>query len=123
MNNTVLIADDSKFYCKVLKKYVENLGFKTIICNDGESAIKEFYNFSDIISTVFLDIYMPKIDGISVLGQMRSKHPKLNIIVITSSEDPEFKSNAENYNALFLSKPFDLEKIDNDLKNILGYSE
>ncbi len=91
MKNTVMIVDDSEIFQHLMKKIVESLGYKTIICGDGDELLKFIRLNPDLPAAVFLDIYMPQVDGMSTLGQIRANHPDLPVVVITASEDAEDK--------------------------------
>jgi CheY-like chemotaxis protein len=121
MKNTIVIVDDTQLYQAMLKSSVEKLGFDTLLCNDGVQAIKCLEQHNASVAAVFLDIYMPQIDGISTLGHFRSNYPDLPVFMITSSEDAADKKSADGLGAAgFIKKPFAAETIHETIKALLG---
>lgn len=41
-NEKILIADDDKNICELLRLYLANEGYETVIANDGEAAVAAF---------------------------------------------------------------------------------
>ena len=123
MKNTVVIVDDTLIYQQMLKSIVEKLGFEVVLCSDGVEAIACLREHSASVVAVFLDIYMPQIDGISVLGHFRSHYPSLPIIMITGSEDASDKASADGLGAVgFLKKPFSVDSISATIAQLLAQS-
>ncbi|MDF2662331.1 MAG: bacT, partial [Paenibacillus sp.] len=67
----VLIADDDREIRELIKTYMERELYETDTAADGEEAIRLFD--PDRHSLVMLDLMMPKVDGIEVCRQIRSK--------------------------------------------------
>ena len=85
---------------------------------NGEMALDIFWEHSDI-ALVILDIMMPKIDGIEVLGEIRERSdiPVLMLTALgdSSSELACLRSGASD----FVSKPFHYEILGERVKNLL----
>lgn len=111
--NTILIIDDEPLFQNTMQILVEKEGFATEICSDGMQAmIRTNQNMQDI-AAVLLDIYMPEIDGISLLGHFRSKYPELPIYIISGSEEPEDKTGTLALGAKgYIAKPLDAKAIE-----------
>ncbi len=86
-NYTILIADDEGELADALVLYLEKSGFKTITATDGKMALESFMEYSPDL--VLLDIMMPKMDGFSVLREIRkiSRVPAIMLTVRNRSED------------------------------------
>ncbi len=70
----VLIADDVDMAAKLLGSFVRRLGFRFITTSlDGEQALHAFTLVHPHL--VFLDIEMPRMDGLEVLRRMREQDP------------------------------------------------
>ena len=65
----ILIADDDKNICELLRLYLEKEGFEVVMAHDGEEAVAKFE--SEKPSLILLDIMMPKLDGFSACKEIR----------------------------------------------------
>ena len=87
-NNCVLIVDDEARMRKLIRDFLKVKGFSILEAEDGEKAIEVFEKNKNKISIILLDVMMPKLDGWSVLRQIRqeSKVPgeknKMNYLVL-----------------------------------------
>lgn len=81
----ILIADDDRDIVDVLKLYLQNSNFDTVICNNGQEAIETIEN--DKIDLALLDIMMPEKDGYEVATYIR-KNYNIPIIFITAKNTP-----------------------------------
>ncbi len=77
----ILIVDDERNICEIIRLYVEKEGFKTICAYDGDDAVKIFKESSPDI--VLLDIMLPKKDGWQVCREIRSSS-NVPIIMLTA---------------------------------------
>ena len=121
MKNTIVIVDDARTCQQILEKIALKLGFKVQLCDDGEDSIEYLHKHIDQIVAVFLDIYMPRIDGISTLGHFRSKYPDLPVYIITSSDDIADERVVKSLGAVaFFKKPFVIEEIRGEMEGLRG---
>lgn len=84
----LLIVDDEPALCKVLADRLNVLyGITPDACNSGIEAL-EILQRKDY-DVVVLDIEMPGMDGMEVLKQIKSRHPKTQVVMFTGhgSED------------------------------------
>ena len=77
----ILIVDDDKNICELLRLYIEKEGFDTCIANDGRQALKFFNSFSPDL--VLLDIMLPELDGWQVCREIR-RNSSCPIIMLTA---------------------------------------
>lgn len=105
---TFLIVDDMEVNRAILSSLFET-DFKILTAENGEEAIDILAENKDGISLVLLDILMPKMDGYSVLMEMKKRDllDKIPVIVITSLDKPEDELKClENGASDLISKPF-----------------
>ncbi len=108
--NIILIIDDCPIYQTTLQNLVAQSGFTTESCTDGMQAMIRTNSNMENVAAVLLDIYMPEIDGISLLGHLRNKYPALPVYVISGSEDPDDKTGVLALGAKqYIAKPLDGE--------------
>ncbi|ABR49116.1 response regulator receiver and unknown domain protein [Alkaliphilus metalliredigens QYMF] len=120
----VLIVEDDPMVLQLNKRYVESInGFKVVAtATDGEKALELLK--TNPIELIILDVYMPKLDGIGFLKEMRKRFFKADVILVTASKEAEsiddvFKLGAVDY----LIKPFEYERLKSSLENYRGRYE
>ena len=107
MNNiTILVVDDESRMRKLIKDFLAVKGYKILEAADGEKALEVFETEKDKISLILLDVMMPKLDGWSVLRQIR-QDSKVPIIMLTARGEEQdelfgFELGVDEY----ISKPF-----------------
>ena len=77
----ILVADDDKNICELLKLYLEKENYEAIVANDGEEALRLFE--LETPDLILLDVMMPKLDGWQVCREVR-KRSECPIIMITA---------------------------------------
>lgn len=77
----ILIVDDDKNICELLRLYIEKEGFETSMANDGKAALTQFASFNPDL--VLLDIMLPELDGWQVCREIR-KSSNCPIIMLTA---------------------------------------
>ncbi len=80
-NTKVLIVDDERNICEIIRLYVEKEGYKTLCAYDGDEALRLFN--AEAPSIVLLDIMLPKKDGWQVCREIRSSS-NVPIIMLTA---------------------------------------
>ena len=89
--------------------------------SDGESAMELALRLKPDI--VFLDIVMPKSNGLEVLKQIRAQLPQTVVLMVTSSHDSAtVKAAVEHGASGFIVKPFNSSTILNEMKQAVEKS-
>lgn len=96
-NKTILVVDDEKLVIKALKRKLLSEGFLVELAFDGEQALSKVNEAKPDL--ILLDIIMPKIDGISVLKQLKASDTTKNIPVIILTNLYDDKKVAQTLNA------------------------
>lgn len=108
MYNILIIEDQSKII-DIVKKYLENEGYRVFTSTNGIDGLKLFNNKK--IQLVILDIMLPGIDGFDVLDEIR-KTSNVPIIMLTAKQLEEdklagFDLGADDY----IVKPFSVKEL------------
>lgn len=103
---TVLVVDDEARMRKLIKDFLIQKGFSVLEAEDGERAIDVFESNKNKIGIILLDVMMPKLDGWSVLRQIR-QNSNVPIIMLTARGEEQdelfgFELGVDEY----ISKPF-----------------
>lgn len=107
MNNvTVLVVDDESRMRKLIKDFLVQKEFQVLEAEDGEKALEVYHENQKEIGLILLDVMMPKLDGWSVLRQIRQES-KVPIIMLTARGEEQdelfgFELGVDEY----ISKPF-----------------
>ncbi len=72
-NEKILVVDDDKNICELLRLYLVKEGYGVTIANDGTAALQEFDKLHPDL--VLLDVMMPGIDGWKSLPQDPPEQP------------------------------------------------
>ena len=113
----VLVVDDDKNICELLRLYLEKEGYGVILAHDGEEAVVKFNALKPDI--ILLDIMLPGIDGWQVCREIRKKS-NVPIIMITAKVETFDKVlglelGADDY----MIKPFDSKELVARVKAVL----
>ena len=106
LNDCILIVDDEQRMRKLIKDFLVAKGYSILEAEDGEKALEVFEENRNKISLILLDVMMPKLDGWSVLRQIR-QDSKVPIIMLTARGEEQdelfgFELGVDEY----ISKPF-----------------
>ena len=121
---TILIVDDESRMRKLIKDFLTQKGYSTLEAADGEEALKVFEENQNHIKLILLDVMMPKLDGWSVLRQIRQTS-KVPIIMLTARGEEQdelfgFELGVDEY----ISKPFSpkilVARVEAVLKRTMG---
>ena len=105
-NNCILVVDDELRMRKLIKDFLIASGFNILEAEDGEQALEVFEKEKNRINLILLDVMMPKLDGWSVLRQIRQES-RVPIIMLTARGEEQdelfgFELGVDEY----ISKPF-----------------
>jgi len=105
----ILIVDDDKNICELLRLYIEKEGFEAAIANDGEAAVEMFESFAPDL--VMLDIMLPKLDGWQVCREIRKKASTPIIMLTAKGEVFDKVLGLELGADDYVVKPFETKEI------------
>ena len=133
MNDYILIVDDEARMRKLIKDFLTSKGHSILEAKDWEEALQIFEENKPKIKLILLDVMMPKLDGWSVLRQIRQTS-QLPIIMLTARGEEQdelfgFELGVDEY----ISKPFSpkilvarveaiLKRTKTDTKEVKDYS-
>ena len=83
MDKCILVVDDEQRMRKLIKDFLTAKGYKILEAEDGEKALEVYEKNKNQINLILLDVMMPKLDGWSVLRQIR-QDSKVPIIMLTA---------------------------------------
>ena len=110
MARRILIIDDDVHVSDSLQARLECMGYDVSVAHDGRTglALLALATVLDPIDGVLLDVHMPVMDGVEVLREIRAKHPKVVVIMMSGGPDRRVLDEAFHMGARdYLVKPFD----------------
>ena len=108
MSRTILVVDDDPLIRRLIATTLEDVsGFDLVEAGDGVEALERAEDTAPAI--VFLDIDMPRMDGITTCARLREAPATAGatIVMLTAATDDRAERRAGEAGAdLFLTKPF-----------------
>ena len=106
----VLIVEDEVRLAATLQDLMELDGYAADVCHDGESGLDNA--LSGIYDVVILDVMLPKMDGFSVLRQLRASGSAVPVLMLTArSELSDRVSGLDQGADYYLTKPFEPKEL------------
>lgn len=121
----ILIVDDSVTVRRLLDQVLNKSGYQVVQCRDGKEAVEALNQPGDLYNLVISDIEMPRMDGFSLLREIRSSKSLQNLPVamLTSRENDQHRQKAKDLGAnAYFTKPFVPEKLLGAIASILNQS-
>lgn len=113
----IMVVDDDRNICELLRLYLEKEGYALVIANDGEEALAKFS--AEAPDLVLLDIMMPKLDGWQVCREIRKKSNVPIIMITAKGETFDKVLGLELGSDDYVVKPFDPKEIVARIKAIM----
>lgn len=113
----IMVVDDDKNICELLRLYLEKEGYQVVIANDGKEAVE--LNEREDPELILLDIMLPQLDGWQVCREIRKKS-QVPIIMLTAKGEVFDKVlglelGADDY----IVKPFETKEVVARIKAVL----
>jgi len=106
----VLVVDDEETVRILLQRVLQAAGYDAVIAADGEEALSVIANGD--IDVVLLDINMPGLSGMDVLGKISTDWPNVCVIMVTAVADVQTAVATMKLGAYdYITKPFDRDEM------------
>ena len=107
---TILVADDELGIRNILKRVLENQGYRVLLASDGREALECYRDESPDL--LLCDIMMPEMDGLEVLETVRADDSQAQVIMLTAVDTAKTALRAMELGAFrYVTKPFDLDEV------------
>lgn len=105
---TLLIIDDEEMVRRSTVRLFSDLGYQVLEAEDGLRGLEVFDRHREAISLVLLDLSMPGLSGREVLGELKTRAPRLKVVIFTgdAAVREEFAGRAG-----LVEKPFSLRQL------------
>ena len=116
---TVLVVDDEKEACRLLRRFLENQAYRVQVAHNGKEAMEAIRQ--DSPDCVLMDIKMPVMGGDSLLAWIRKEYQDLPVIVMTGVGEGDQAETCLRLGVRhFLLKPLDLEQLKGLIHETIG---
>ncbi|MEM1246607.1 MAG: sigma-54 dependent transcriptional regulator [Acidobacteriota bacterium] len=114
----ILVVDDDRAQTHLIRSWLEKAGFEAVAFSNGEDCLHALPQ--TLPSAVCLDLHMPGLSGLETLQRIRSRHPALPVLILTSDDQVETVMKATRLGAFdYLTKPVQETALLNRLKNAI----
>lgn len=113
----VLVVDDEPLIRWSVSQSLSDLGFDVTDAPDAATALKIVTTSPLPFRIVVLDLRLPDMHDLSLLGTLRQLLPGARLILMTAFGTPELMADARSLGATVLSKPFELEELNRVVLN------
>ena len=106
---SILVVDDDKDVCEYLEDFLTSDGYSVTIVNDPTQALDTLRQAE--YHVCILDLMMPKLSGIDLLGQIRRIDDDIAVIILTGYPSLETATaSIEHEVSAYIRKPFSIEE-------------
>ncbi|NVM20728.1 MAG: sigma-54-dependent Fis family transcriptional regulator [Desulfobacterales bacterium] len=117
---TILVVDDEATILQSLSGILSDEGFEVLTALNGYEALKIIEQESPDL--VLLDIWMPGMDGIETLREIKDANPFLQVVIISGHGTIETAVKATKLGAYdFIEKPLSIDKVTVTINNALNF--
>jgi two-component system nitrogen regulation response regulator GlnG len=110
MTRRLLVIDDDKAGCRLLKAIFTPEGFDVLLAGDGRAGLA--LAAAERPDVVLLDLRLPEVDGLEVLARLRESQPALPIVMMSAHREVKSAVKATQLGAFdYLTKPIDRDEI------------
>lgn len=122
----VLVIDDQKFVRDTISLILKAKGFEVIEADSGTLGLKKLETFD--FNLAIVDIYLPGIDGVKVIKQIRERVPELPIIAMSGVQLNSSDRTALDFFSMLpalstipcLKKPFRPKELTEAIHKVMG---
>jgi two-component system cell cycle sensor histidine kinase/response regulator CckA len=119
-SGTVLLVEDEDPVRMFSSRALKNKGYRVIEAPSGEAALAILAKGDERIDLVVTDVVMPKMDGPTLVKELRSTHPDMKVIFISGYTEDSFRKRlGDERDIHFLPKPFSLKQLAGKVKEVL----
>jgi len=117
---TVLLVEDEDPVRLFSARALRNKGYKVVEAKSGEAALEIIVAGKEPVDLLVTDVVMPRMDGPSLIKEVRRLHPEMKVIFISGyAEDAFRKRLGDGDDIHFLPKPFSLKQLAGKVKEVM----
>lgn len=115
----ILVVDDERDICELVQLTLEGLGFEVLLGHSGEEGLKHVRSRGNDIQLVMLDLAMPGMSGVDVLGNIKQEFPEVPVVIMSGYVTDKSEVAALGATDV-LQKPFLLSDVEERVNTVLA---
>jgi two-component system cell cycle sensor histidine kinase/response regulator CckA len=118
---TVMLVEDEDPVRVFAARALRNAGYKVLEERSGEGALELIRSGAETIDLLITDVVMPRMDGPTLVREVRALHADLKVIFISGYAEDSFRQRLDSDNEIhFLPKPFSLKQLAGKVKEVIS---
>ena len=106
---TILLVEDAEDLARVIRREMEDAGYRVLLAADGATGLQTFRSHAPDL--VILDWMLPKVDGLTVLREIRADSPVPVLMLTARKEEADRVIGLEVGADDYLTKPFSMREL------------
>jgi PAS domain S-box-containing protein len=118
---TILVVDDEPAVRNVASSMLRDIGFRTLLAEDGNAALAVYRKHASEIVCVLMDLTMPGLDGQETFRELRRIQPDVRVLLMSGYNEQDAISGFVGRGvAGFIQKPFTFSELEQRLRSLLA---
>ena len=124
MSVSILVVDDepdvADLFRQRFRREARDGTYVLHFAASGEEALDKLADgIRPQLIVILSDINMPEMDGLTLLREIKTKHPDLPVMMVTAYGDDERRRRAQEFGAAeFITKPVDFDALKENLRRL-----
>ena len=117
---SIIVVDDDELVRRLTSRILAEEGFEVLEAEDGDEAMQLAERYGREIALVVSDIVMPRLNGIELLERLSRWRPSLPVVLMSGYTSQELLDRALTAPCGILHKPFDPERLLEEVRRCLA---
>jgi CheY-like chemotaxis protein len=117
----VLAIDDNEEFRTLITELLEPFGFEVVAVANPVKALEKFTREKDKFQLVFLDYYMPQLDGAKTFEWLKKLNPDVKVIIVSGAEELRLRQIlAQHQIDGYIRKPFRIQEALHIIRHVMS---
>jgi two-component system cell cycle sensor histidine kinase/response regulator CckA len=121
---TILVVEDELAVRQVVAATLRSSGYKVLEAGSGEEAMRRLRRHDGPLHLVLSDLVMPRMNGRKVADSVRTLYPEVKVVFMSGyTDDALLRHGVSDTQGSFLQKPFTMETLTQEVREVLKPSQ